>query len=1085
VYNTTSGNVELGGQAITTTAATVTAGTGGGSSTAGQTFTLTTGTDTVTGTAGNDTINATMATMQSLDTVDGGAGTDTLSIRDTVAVTALTGTYTGIETVSVYSAASVGAATTAAVLAAKQEVQYNFGAAGVSLGSAPNKSIVDVTVGGVTRTVGDATTAATATTIAAAIDRILDEGVGAANWTSVSGSVVTVTAATAGVALPTITIAAGTGGDGVFTATNATTDPFSKTLQSNQVGAAAITGSTFVAPTGATTVSIEAGTTANVSSASTAATTVSAGGAVVLSGGVSQTVTTYDSVRVSGGTGAVTVTALVKPSTNIAAVSNTGWSSDAPGVFVRGGTTVSVTETAGSSTSGSIPSGNSTKIQIGSDPTTAVGHVSGGAITSNVLTGAQAIGNLSSAPTGDVSIVARTNYTGIGTADTNTNGLTNVKYGTGAVSVFMNGGSTASVTGAGTVSITDIQTTLTKASSTADALPGVSKLATVNLTGVSGATAIKSDAIATVSAVDTSSTVTITSNVGANTGNIALNVANSSVTLVDADASSVSVGSAAGSGRQAIANTPVSATQASAVTLTTAAAKSLAFSGANEVTLAASTLSALTSITSSASGTVNLGTATDYAKLTSADMSGGTGSVTVTLGATIAGNATDRGFAYTGSAGTDVVSLTGAMKSGTNAAGAAVANTINLGAGNDMLLKGGTNGAIAAGSTANGGDGVDTIAASLLTAGNAAQITGFEQLGLDLTSGSYDTDLLSGATGFVLLAQGGTYTNVEQAQSLSVVQNVGANGTTLTFSTANVAGSSDSYSVNFAAKGSTSAASPTSIDAGTLVISGIENVTINSGAASGFVNNTIDLTAANLKTVTVTGSALVTTLGFASTNGTNVTGVGGAVSSIDASALTGKLVLDTSNITVNNAADFAGLSVKSGAGADALTLASYAIVDSGAGADTITLNAAGGIVTTGAGKDIVKVGSVVAHDGTAATGKSVVITDFAVGDSLDFINATDSSTATVGVVQKLTLTNEASLSDAITSAINLSSASSGTPKEVTWFVYSGNTYVVYDAADDIATNGGLAANDVIVRLNGVFDLSNSTFDSTNGTFTFG
>jgi hypothetical protein len=697
------------------------------------------------------------------------------------------------------------------------------------------------------------------------------------------------------------------------------------------------------------------------------------------------------------------------------------------------------------------------------------------------------IGNASSAPTGDIVVLVRSTYTGNNSTNTTTNGLTNVVYGTGAVTAYMNGGTTASVTGAGTVSITDIQTTLTKASATADALPGVSKLATVNLTGVSSTTSIKSDAIATISAVDTSSVITVSSSVGANTGNIALNVANSSVTLSHANATSVSVGGAAGSGRQAIANTPVSATQASTVVLTTAAAKSVAFSGANEVTLdATSTLTALAAITSTASGTVNLGTATDYAKLTSADMSGGTGSVTVTLGATIAGNtATDRGFAYTGSAGTDVVSLTGAMKSGTNAAGAAVANTINLGAGNDMLLKGGTNGAIAAGSTANGGDGVDTVAASLLTAGNAAQITGFEQLGLDLASGSYDTDLLSGATGFVLLAQGGTYTNVEQAQSLSVVQNVGTSGTTLTFSTANVAGSSDSYSVNFAAKGAASAASPTSIDAGTLVISGIENVTINSGAASGFVNNTIDLTAANLKTVTLSGSAAVTTLGFASTNGTNVTGVGGAVSSIDGSALAGKLVLDTTNVTVNDAADFAGLSVKSGAGADALTLASYAIVDSGAGADTITLAAAGGIVTTGAGKDLVKVGAVIAHNGTSATGKSAVVTDFAVGDSLDFINATDSSTATTGVVQKLTLTNEASLADAIKSALDLSSASTGTPKEVTWFVYSGNTYVVYDAADDHASNAGLANNDVIVRLNGVFDLSNSTFDSTNGTFTFG
>jgi hypothetical protein len=841
---------------------------------------------------------------------------------------------------------------------------------------------------------------------------------------------------------------------------------FSTVVQANQATAEAVTTSTFSAMTGATEVNITAATTANVSSVSTAATTVSAGGAVVLSGGASQTVGTADSVQVSGSTGAVSVTVAGTPATSLAAVTGTGWSAGA-GVFVRGGSAVSVSETAGSSTAGSVPAGNATKIQVGADPTAATGANAGGAVVSSLATGAEVIGNLSSAATGNVSTVERTLYTGNNATNAVTNGLTNVRYGTGDVKLYMNGGSTASVTGASTVSVTDVQTVLTKASTTADALAGASKLTTVNLTGVSGATAIKSDAIATISAVDTTSVITVTSNVGANTGGVALNVANSAVTLAHANATSVAVGGAAGSGRQAIANTPIVSTQDSTVTLTAAKATTLAFSGANTVTLAASTLSELTAITSTASGTVNLGTATGYAKLTSVNMSGGTGAVTATLGATITGvPATDRAFTYTGSDGADTVVLSAIQTVGTSATGAAVANTISLGAGNDVLAKVGA-GAVGAGATVDGGAGIDTVAASLLNVGNASRITNFEVLGLDLTTGTYDTDLLAGAAGFALLAQGGTYTNAEKAQSLTVASNVGAAATTIQFTAAQIAGSADAYGVNFAAAGSAVATSPTAIDAGTLVIAGIEDVTISSGAASGFVNNTIDLTAANLKTVTVTGAATVTTLGFVGVNGTNAAGVGGGVTAIEAGTLTGKLVIDTTNLVVDSAAGFAGLSVKSGAGNDAITLAQTAIVNAGAGDDVITLSTGGGVITLGAGEDEVNVGS--------ALGAVTRIVDFSAADIVDFINVTDGAhTATAGALAKLTLTTETTLDQLFTSA---GLAATGAV-EVVWFSFGGNTYAVYDK-DGSGTY--TAAGDVVVRFDGVVDLTGYSFDAVNGS----
>jgi hypothetical protein len=1050
---------------------------------------LTTGVDNVadfTGGATDDVFNANMATMQSLDAIDGGAGKDTLNIRDTASITARSGSHAGIEVLNVESTAgSVGQVAAAATIAAKQSVQYDFSLAGVTTGS----GTVKVTVGGVETIITGAASAVTVTEIASAIEKILDDANGTSTtnsqlWTSVNagGDILTVTAAVAGVALPSISIAAGSSANSTFSTTpTSSSDVFRTTLQANQKAADAVASSTFSAMTGATEVSITAATTANVSSVSTAATTVSAGGAVVLSGGASQAVTTYDSVQVSGSTGQVSVNVLgFAPSTLLAPSSTAGWS-EAAGVFVRGGTTVSVTEVGAAlnSTRTAVASGgtNATSVQIGANPGSATGN-SNGAVTSNAITGAQVIGNLSSAPTGDVTVSARTTYTG-------TNGLTNVAYGTGEVKVFMNGGTTASVTGAGVVSLTDIQTTLTKASTLADALPGVSKLATVNLTGVTSTTAIKSDAIAAISAVDTSSTITVTSNTGANTGGIALNVANSTVTLAHANATSVSVGGAAGSGRQSVGSTLVAVNQGSTVTLTTARATSLEFSGANDVTLgSSSTLTALTTITSSATGAVSLGTVTGYAKVTSVDMSNAGGSASATLGATISGGASDRGFAYTGSAGSDTVTLAGIMKSGTSALGAAIANTINLGAGNDLLLSNGS-GSIASGSAVNGGSGTDTIAASLLNAGNAAQITGFELLGLDKASGdTYDTDLLAGAAGLVLFAQGATYTNVDTAQSLNVVTNVGSSSTTLQFAASQVAGTSDSYTVNFAAKGDvTASANPTDVDAGTLVVQGVENVTINSGKASGFADNFIDLTSANLKTVTINGDMRLF-LGFAGTNGTNASAGGGAVKLIDGSAATGAITINTGNVVADNVE---GLVLKTGSGNDAVTLAANVdTVNLGAGDDSVTTAAFAVSLTLGAGKDTVTVAASKVDtlaDTTApfaatlgeATGRLVTITDVAKGDTIDFEAATTAGSA-VALGAATSVGAATSLLDALNALANSAS-------KVAWTVYGGNTYVLYDAVNGSSDTTGVQADDIIVKFDGAFDFSTALYGATAGALT--
>ncbi len=106
VYNIASGNVELGSQAVTTTATTVTAGSGGGATPAGQTFTLTANLDAgsaFTGGAGNDTYSANTSTLTVGDDLNGGAGTDTLSLSSNLTDPVSIGSFktTGIENLSV------------------------------------------------------------------------------------------------------------------------------------------------------------------------------------------------------------------------------------------------------------------------------------------------------------------------------------------------------------------------------------------------------------------------------------------------------------------------------------------------------------------------------------------------------------------------------------------------------------------------------------------------------------------------------------------------------------------------------------------------------------------------------------------------------------------------------------------------------------------------------------------------------------------------------------------------------------------------------------------------------------------------
>lgn len=899
---------------------------------------------------------------------------------------------------------------------------------------------------------------------------------------SVIGDEVVVTAPTAGTALPTYSItyapAAGVSAP-TFNSLVVKTDSVANVAATTSTEVAA---STFGASDADTSVVLKAGDEIVASAATTAAVTATSGGLVNISGGADVTVTAGGSVQLSSGKGAINVTTASAASTGLAgtlaASTTSGWGAGA-GVFIRGGTSVNVTVNDGKFSSGVFTDHTDTAIQIGANPTNATGANSLGAVATATATGyPEVIGNKTSAPTGDVSVVVRT-------TGADTNGYTNVHYGAGAVTAFMNGGATASVTGAGTVSITDINTVLTKASSTADALPGTSKLATVNLTGVSGSTSIKSDAVTAIKAVDTASTITVTGNVGANTGGIALSVANSAVTLVQASATSVSVTGVDGTGFQKI-NGSLDPDQSSTVALNTAKAASLSFAGTGNLTLGGSTLTELTSITATNSGKLNLGTVGGSTKLVSVDASGATGGVTATYSATNNTATTAHSLTFKGGSGNDTVTIAGTINSTSNSVtGAAATNTIDLGAGNDVVLKG-SSGLISAGAVVDGGTGVDTIAASLLNSGNAALIKNFEVIGLDLTSGNYDTDLLVGATGLAALAlTTGTYTNVNTNQGLTYGVDLGSSSgeIILEFGTAEATGTSDGYTVTFAGVASAAATvvSPDSIRAQTLVIEDIETVNVVS-AGTGAVANSITVLGADATKVVITGDKSLT-IGF--DNGTSGTfgtssatasdGLG--VATIDASALSGKLIISTADLGLSAA----GLTLKGGSNDDTIALTAFSsqtagntvVVDAGAGNDTITVSSSNAVLTLGAGKDTVN-----AWAATGTTSK-LNITDAAAGDKIDFIQSDGSTNATSAALGVAHTGSYSTLSAALDGAAN-AGGSSGS--EINWIQWGGKTYVIFVVS--AASSGGVDTSDVVVVLDGTLDLSKATFNVDTGLLTF-
>jgi hypothetical protein len=606
-----------------------------------------------------------------------------------------------------------------------------------------------------------------------------------------------------------------------------------------------------------------------------------------------------------------------------------------------------------------------------------------------------------------------------------------VAAGTGAVSVVGSKLVSVSVTGGNVSALNSIDNGAGKTTMTSVTLNSVDTDASIRGDGVSSLTLSGA-----TSAARTTTITNATANhaLTINAAGTGYTSAGSKITskVVDTAATSLTVNTSAKSAIDASGSTAVKS-----VTLTGAGSLSLTPMGATVTTIDGS----------AATGNLSLGSLN--AAATTIKTGAGADSFTV--------NAAVKSVVDAG-AGNDIVTL---------GADAVAGTTINLGAGNDSLLQGGTATVLASTTAAttviDGGDGTDVVAAALINAANAAQFKNFE--GLDLSGNSnLDIDLMTGSTVTLLALNGkaaattGIVTNVAAGVGLTVAGDNSA-GVKTEIDLKDASGSSDAFTVTFAGAAASSAPASANVKAGVVQLDGIENVTVASAGGSNTWNS-ITLQDTKLKTVTVTGSQKLD-LSF-NASGTNVSGKGG-VNLIDASAATGKLNINTTNIVEDGAL---GLTVKGGSANDTITLAHFAMVNAGAGDDTIVASAEGDVLTGGAGADTFNLTASVAGAAGAANAVITEITDLTAGDTLVLGGATTFNATKVAL--DTTVTN-------LDAAFTLASAAANT---VTWFTYGTTTYLVVNDG-----TAGASAGDIIVKLDGVSDLSHATFDATGHTLT--
>lgn len=986
------------------------------------------------------------ATLTSLDNINGGtSGNNTLNINE---LTGGSASFTGVTMSNV------------------QTVNLNsVGAINLNLKTAAGVTGV-TTLNTTSLASGDAITVGSGTAVNAtnSVGAVTVHGTNSAVTVSAAGLVTIDT----GASTETVTTAGGvvlSGATGAVTATDSAQGAANSTIidgssvslttavkldgvVANVVGHVATTsmvtiGSVGHLPTGAVTVSESlAGDKANNGYA----------GDITVNGGSTVTInqTAVQPLNTAPAAGATNInypTTLAPVAVNGSAVTTAVTVNQTPHVVSVNTTTAQ----AGATTSDSLvfsgmASGNS--ITVGGLTFTAAGVVTAAQaaaafanLSAGATQGASTLGTYSGTALTGFSTGAASTATVVATSSTanavKADIATSTVGGTAPVVTPVTVGAAATAAVAGVGGINDNTVTIVDVNGASTTTAG--SITSVNVSGYGGVANITDNALATLSLANSvGATVTVTDHLTvptATTLGLTVNGLGAGSVFSDATIKALNI---------------TTATADSVLNVTAAAVTALTVAGTNAIDLTSSTLTGLKTVTVSGAAGVTVDVHSD-GSLTDFNASATSGNNTVTIDATKA--------TYEGGSGNDVVTLFAANPT----------KAINLGAGNNTLvLASGTNAAPSV--TLDGGTGgTNTLS---MTAADAVTDSGSALFSTKVVDFQHLT-LTAATTNVVDAALLGHYNYVTDAGSTSLTINNMTSGATLVQSAA----AADTVNLTAASAltlndivtangvGLTTSVATGSDAAGTITAGGVQTVNISAldtstTDAAGTITHHVTLTDSAATTITVTGNA---NLALTVTGDT-------AISTINASAMTGGLTVTAAGVVAETITGGAGTNVLTACGGVTGTIGDTLIGGSG-GHDTLTANAGLDTLTGGAGGHETFVIVPSTNSSSYAT-----ITNAVVGDTIQFGVAGTAVSFTAGAV---VLAGTAVFQDYVNASVHASVIGG-----ISWFQYGGNTYVVENNA---ATHESAFVNgtDSIVKLTGAVDLSHTSLNTAHATLLIG
>lgn len=344
----------------------------------------------------------------------------------------------------------------------------------------------------------------------------------------------------------------------------------------------------------------------------------------------------------------------------------------------------------------------------------------------------------------------------------------------------------------------------------------------------------------------------------------------------------------------------------------------------------------------------------------------------------------------------------------------------DMGAGDDTVK---ITEALGKGVSINGGDGIDTLEMTTNIAkdfrvGDA--ITGFETLKLTTGTDTVDMDNFGDINHVIAGSQAATIKNIDSNGTIEFNDNGAA--MTVTVKDADIAdNTSDVLNVTIADDGDVTVQKLTVANVENINITADDTDLVTGGTAA---THTLTLAADKATSVTVSGDAKL-----------NLDAVSTAIKDINASENTGGLTVDLSSTPK-------GVTVTGSSAADEITLGAQTVATGGEGKDTFTVTA------------------------TEMT-KYATITDFGAGDTITMGSAANK------LGEAISLQDTAQFADYVNEAVKGNSTNN-----VSWFTFGENTYLVLDAHADATFN---ATSDMVVQLQGVFNLEGMTFDGGSMT----